>query len=173
MPKSQATAFLALKMDAPIGRVPLRTAKHRRGAFTSATMDLSPSSRSWFVGRLRRQIGSRRCPLACLMAKGAIAQNDGRAEQRNFDGYTPLYIIDAPIAVDVHIVRNAEKPAARGDHAFLVIWLAVVNAPAQLTGKRHGSLPLATLWRVAAKAKQLTIISTNIVSRQARFRRII
>ena len=45
-----------------------------------------------------------------LMAKGAITLKDGRVEQRNFDDYTPPYIMDAPVAVDVHIVPSAEKP---------------------------------------------------------------
>ena len=39
-----------------------------------------------------------------LMAKGAITLKDGRVEQRNFDGYTPPYIVDTPVTVDVHIV---------------------------------------------------------------------
>src|SRR5438309_11160127 len=35
-----------------------------------------------------------------VMAKGAITFKDGRVEQRNFDGYTPPYIVDAPVTVD-------------------------------------------------------------------------
>ncbi|HKP36190.1 MAG TPA: xanthine dehydrogenase family protein molybdopterin-binding subunit, partial [Pyrinomonadaceae bacterium] len=41
-----------------------------------------------------------------LMAQGAITLKDGRVEQRNFDGYTPPYIGDAPVMVDVHIVPS-------------------------------------------------------------------
>src|SRR5207302_2559367 len=40
------------------------------------------------------------------MAQGAITFKDGRVEQRNFDGYTPPYIVDAPVTVDVHIVPS-------------------------------------------------------------------
>ena len=80
-----------------------------------------------------------------LMAKGAITLKDGRVEQRNFDGYTPPYIIDAPVAVDVHIVPNAEKPSGCGEPPVPVISPAVVNALSQLTGKRYRTLPLASV----------------------------
>src|SRR5262249_31799415 len=50
-----------------------------------------------------------------LMAKGAITFKDGRVEQGNFDGYTPPYIVDAPVAVDVHIVPSAEAPSGCGE----------------------------------------------------------
>jgi len=63
-----------------------------------------------------------------LMAKGAITLKDGRVEQRNFDGYTPPYIIDAPAAVDVHIVPSSEAPAGCGEPPVPVISPAVVNA---------------------------------------------
>jgi isoquinoline 1-oxidoreductase beta subunit len=80
-----------------------------------------------------------------LMAKGAITLKDGRVEQRNFDGYSPPYIKDAPVAVDVHIVPSAEPPTAVGECPVPLIAPAVVNALARLTGKRHRSLPLVTL----------------------------
>jgi len=80
-----------------------------------------------------------------LMAKGAITLKDGRVEQRNFDGYTPPYIMDAPEAVDVHIVPSAEAPSGCGEPPVPVISPAVVNALAKLTGKRYRSLPLITV----------------------------
>ena len=80
-----------------------------------------------------------------LMAKGAITLKDGRVEQRNFDGYTPPYIVDAPTAVDVHIVPSTEAPTGCGEPPVPVISPAVVNALAKLTGKRYRSLPLANL----------------------------
>jgi isoquinoline 1-oxidoreductase beta subunit len=80
-----------------------------------------------------------------LMAKGAITLKDGRVEQRNFDGYTPPYIKDAPVAVDVHIVPSAEPPTAIGECPVPLIAPAVVNALARLTGKRYRSLPLVTV----------------------------
>lgn len=80
-----------------------------------------------------------------LMAQGAITFKDGRVEQRNFDGYTPPYIVDAPVTVDVHIVPSSEAPTGCGEPPVPVISPAVVNALAKLTNKRYRSLPLASL----------------------------
>ena len=65
-------------------------------------------------------------------------------EQDNFDAYTPPYIVDAPVAVDVHIVPSTEKPSGCGEPPVPVISPAVVNALSQLTGKRYRTLPLVT-----------------------------
>jgi isoquinoline 1-oxidoreductase beta subunit len=83
--------------------------------------------------------------LTQLMAKGAITLKDGRVEQRNFDGYAPPYIGDAPIAIDVHIVPSAENPTGCGEPPVPVISPAVVNALFRLTGKRYRVLPLTSL----------------------------
>lgn len=80
-----------------------------------------------------------------LMAKGAITFKDGRAQQNNFDGYTPPYIVDTPVAVDVHIVPSAEAPSGCGEPPVPVISPAVANALFRLTGKRYRSLPLVRL----------------------------
>ena len=80
-----------------------------------------------------------------LVPHGAITLKDGRVEQRNFDGHTPPYIIDAPVAVDVHIVPSTEKPTGCGEPPVPVISPAVANALAKLTGKRYRTLPLVTL----------------------------
>jgi len=80
-----------------------------------------------------------------LVAKGAITFKDGRVEQRNFDGYAPPYIVDAPVNVDVHIVPSTDAPTGCGEPPVPVISPAVVNALAKLTGKRYRSLPLASL----------------------------
>jgi isoquinoline 1-oxidoreductase beta subunit len=80
-----------------------------------------------------------------LMAQGAITFKDGRVEQRNFDGYTPPYIIDAPATVDVHIVPSSETPTGCGEPPVPVISPAVVNALSKLTGKRYRSLPLVSV----------------------------
>lgn len=80
-----------------------------------------------------------------LMAKGAITLKDGRVEQRNFDGYTPPYIVDAPVTVDVHIVPSTEAPTGCGEPPVPVISPAVVNALTKLTGKRYRSLPLVAI----------------------------
>jgi len=83
--------------------------------------------------------------LTQLMAKGAITLKDGRVEQRNFDGFTPPYIADAPVAVDVHIVPSSEAPTGIGETPVPAISPAVVNALAKLTGKRYRSLPLVAI----------------------------
>jgi isoquinoline 1-oxidoreductase beta subunit len=80
-----------------------------------------------------------------LMAKGAVTLKDGRVEQRNFDGYTPPYIVDAPVAVDVHIVPSTEAPTGCGEPPVPVISPAVANALSRLTGKRYRTLPLASI----------------------------
>ncbi len=82
--------------------------------------------------------------LTQLMAKGAITLKDGRVEQRNFDGYAPPYIADAPMKIDVHIVPSIEAPTGCGEPPVPVISPAVVNALAKLTGKRYRTLPLAS-----------------------------
>ncbi len=83
--------------------------------------------------------------LSQLMAKGAITLKDGRVEQRNFDGFVPPYIVDAPVAVDVHIVPSAEAPTGCGEPPVPVISPAVANALSRLTGKRYRTLPLAVV----------------------------
>ena len=83
--------------------------------------------------------------LSQLMAKGAITLKNGLVEQRNFDGYVPPYIVDAPVAVDVHIVPSTEAPTGCGEPPVPVISPAVVNAMARLTGKRYRSLPLVSI----------------------------
>ena len=54
-------------------------------------------------------------------------------------------MMDAPVAVDVHIVPSAEKPTGCGEPPTPVISPAVVNALARLTGKRYRALALATV----------------------------
>ena len=80
-----------------------------------------------------------------LMAKGAITLREGIVEQRNFDGYVPPYMPDAPVAVEVHIVPSAEAPSGCGEPPVPVVSPAVVNALAGLTGRRYRSLPLVTV----------------------------
>jgi isoquinoline 1-oxidoreductase beta subunit len=80
--------------------------------------------------------------LTQIVGQGAITLKDGRVEQRNFDGYTPPYIADVPVRVEVHIVPSAEAPTGCGEPPVPVISPAVVNALARLTGKRYRALPL-------------------------------
>lgn len=83
--------------------------------------------------------------LSQLMAKGAITFKNGLVEQRNFDGYVPPYMPDAPVAVDVHIVPSTDPPTGCGEPPVPVISPAVVNALSKLTGKRYRSLPLVAI----------------------------
>jgi isoquinoline 1-oxidoreductase beta subunit len=83
--------------------------------------------------------------LSQLMAKGAITLKDGLVEQRNFDGYVPPYMPDAPVSVEVHIVPSTEAPSGCGEPPVPVISPAVVNALTKLTGKRYRSLPLVSV----------------------------
>jgi isoquinoline 1-oxidoreductase subunit beta len=80
-----------------------------------------------------------------LMAQGAITLKDGRVEQSNFDGFTPAYIGDVPVTVDVHIVPSADPPTGCGEPPVPVISPAVVNALTRLTGKRYRKLPLTEI----------------------------
>jgi isoquinoline 1-oxidoreductase beta subunit len=83
--------------------------------------------------------------LSQLMAGGAVTLKDGVVEQRNFDGYVPPYMPDAPVAVDVHIVPSTEPPSGCGEPPVPVISPAVVNALFRLTGKHYRSLPLVAV----------------------------
>jgi isoquinoline 1-oxidoreductase beta subunit len=83
--------------------------------------------------------------LTQLMAKGAITLKNGVVEQRNWDGYVPPYIVDAPVVVDVHIVPSTEPPTGCGEPPVPVISPAVVNALSRLTGKRYRTLPLTSI----------------------------
>jgi isoquinoline 1-oxidoreductase beta subunit len=83
--------------------------------------------------------------LSQLMANGAISLKGGQVEQSNFNDFRPPYIVDAPVAIDVHIVPSAGVPTGCGEPPVPVISPAVVNALAKLTGKRYRMLPLVTL----------------------------
>jgi isoquinoline 1-oxidoreductase beta subunit len=83
--------------------------------------------------------------LSQLMANGAITFSDGRVDQRNFDGYTPPYMQDAPVAIEVHIVPSTAPPTACGECPVPVISPAVINALFRLTGTRYRTLPMTAL----------------------------
>ena len=81
--------------------------------------------------------------LTQVVPRGAITLKDGRVQQRNWDGYTPPYMKDAPVTAEVFIVPSAEQPSGCGEPPVPVIAPAVVNALFRLTGKRYRRLPLA------------------------------
>jgi isoquinoline 1-oxidoreductase beta subunit len=72
---------------------------------------------------------------------GAITLKDGKVEQGNFNDYPMLRINEMP-EVEVHIVRNAEKPGGIGEPGVPPIAPAVCNAIFFLTGKRIRRLPI-------------------------------
>ena len=80
-----------------------------------------------------------------LMSGGAITLRDGRVEQRNWDGYTPPYMKNAPVAAEVHIVPSSDKPTGCGEPPVPVISPAIVNALSRLTSKRYRRLPLTEI----------------------------
>lgn len=84
--------------------------------------------------------------LSQLMARGAITLRDGVVEQRNFDGFTPPYIMDAPVEAEIHIVPTTDAPPTGvGECPVPLMAPAVANALARLTGRRYRTLPLAAL----------------------------
>ena len=83
--------------------------------------------------------------LTQLVPGGAITLKDGRVQQRNWDGYIPPYIKDAPVAAEVYIVPSVEQPSGCGEPPVPVIAPAVVNALFRLTGKRYRNLPLTDI----------------------------
>jgi isoquinoline 1-oxidoreductase beta subunit len=66
-------------------------------------------------------------------------------DQRNFHDFTPAYMKDAPVAIELHIVLSTEAPSGCGEPPVPVIAPAVANALFRLTGRQYGSLPLVTL----------------------------
>jgi isoquinoline 1-oxidoreductase subunit beta len=75
----------------------------------------------------------------------SITLKDGRVEQGNFDRYTPPYIGDAPVEIEVHIVPTDEAPTELGEAAVPLISPAVTIALVKLIGKRYRSLPLVSI----------------------------
>jgi isoquinoline 1-oxidoreductase beta subunit len=80
-----------------------------------------------------------------LVPGGEITLREGRVVQRNFDDYRPPYMLDAPAAIDVHIVPSTEAPTGVGEPGTPPMAPAVANALARITGKRYYTLPLGEL----------------------------
>ncbi len=73
--------------------------------------------------------------------KGAITFKDGVAEQSNFHDYAILRINEAPRDIQVYLMENDENPGGMGEPGLPPIAPALVNAVADLTGKRIRKLP--------------------------------
>ena len=71
-----------------------------------------------------------------------ITLDQGRVEQLNFDGYTPLRI-DAMPDIEVHIMPSTARPTGVGEPGVPSIGPAIANAYAAATGKRIRALPFA------------------------------
>lgn len=70
---------------------------------------------------------------------------DGVIQQRNFDTFPPLRMMDAP-AIEVEILQSAEDPTGVGEPGLPPIGAAVANAVFAATGVRLRRLPLQAAW---------------------------
>ena len=72
---------------------------------------------------------------------GEITLKNGRVEQSNFHDYRVLRMNETP-PIEVHLVRNLEKPGGMGEPATAAIAPALANAVFAATGRRVRELPL-------------------------------
>jgi isoquinoline 1-oxidoreductase beta subunit len=72
---------------------------------------------------------------------GEITFKDGKVVQGNFNTYPLLRMAEMP-EIEVHIVKNAEKPGGVGEPGVPPIAGAVCNAVFTLTKKRIRKLPI-------------------------------
>ena len=71
-----------------------------------------------------------------------ITLTDGKIDQNNFYDYTVLRMANAP-AIDVHVIKSAEKPTGIGELGTPPIAPAIANAIFKLNGKRVRQLPFS------------------------------
>ncbi|MGQ7791720.1 molybdopterin cofactor-binding domain-containing protein [Faunimonas sp. B44] len=79
--------------------------------------------------------------LGAILAE-ELTLTDGRVDQENYDGYTPLRIEAMP-KVEVHIVPSTERPTGVGEPGVPPIGPAVANAIRAATGRPVRVLPIA------------------------------
>src|ERR1700741_4004912 len=72
---------------------------------------------------------------------GEITLKNGRVEQTNFDTYQMIRINEAP-AIEVHLVKNTERPGGMGEAGTSAIVPAIANAIFAATGKRLRKMPV-------------------------------
>jgi CO/xanthine dehydrogenase Mo-binding subunit len=72
---------------------------------------------------------------------GEVTLKDGRVEQSNFSNYRVLRMNETP-PIEVHLVRNFEKPGGIGEPGTATTAPALANAIFAATGKRIRQLPL-------------------------------
>jgi isoquinoline 1-oxidoreductase beta subunit len=66
----------------------------------------------------------------------------GRVQQRNFNDYRVLRLVETP-ALDVHILPSDATPGGIGETGVPPVAPALCNAIFAATGKRLRSLPIA------------------------------
>jgi len=74
--------------------------------------------------------------------RSEITISNGRVNQSNFNDYEVLRMNDAPPSIEVHIVRNQERPGGIGEPGVPPVAPAVANAIFAATGKRIRRLPI-------------------------------
>jgi isoquinoline 1-oxidoreductase subunit beta len=74
--------------------------------------------------------------------KSEITVSNGRVNQANFNDYEVLRMNEAPPVIEVHILRNNERPGGVGEPGVPPIAPAVANAIFAATGKRVRRLPI-------------------------------
>jgi isoquinoline 1-oxidoreductase subunit beta len=72
---------------------------------------------------------------------GEVTLKNGRVQQSNFNNYRMLRMNESP-AIEVHLVRNTEKPGGIGEPGTAATAPALANAVFAATGKRIRRLPL-------------------------------
>jgi isoquinoline 1-oxidoreductase beta subunit len=74
--------------------------------------------------------------------KSEITVSNGRVNQSNFNDYEVLRMSEAPPNIEVHIIKNNERPGGVGEPGVPPIAPAVANAIFAATGKRLRRLPI-------------------------------
>ena len=77
---------------------------------------------------------------------GEVTLERGKVQQENFNDVRVLRMDEAP-AIEVHLVRNAERPGGIGEPGTAVTAPALANAIFAATGKRIRKLPLESQLR--------------------------
>jgi len=77
-----------------------------------------------------------------------ITLENGRVRESNFHDYRSMRINEAP-KIEVHLVRNLEKPGGIGEPGTAAVAPAVANAVFAATGRRLRKLPLEKQLRSA------------------------
>jgi len=73
--------------------------------------------------------------------KDPITFKNGAAQESNFDTYRMLRMNEAPRVIDVHLIDNNEAPGGVGEPGLPPIGSALLNAVANLNGRRIRKLP--------------------------------